>query len=140
MDRNTPHTTSPFMTTVERIWRFVKDNGPITAKNIKQRMGLTSSQHSQISQLGRRGLLIAERLPGTNELLYSAVGDSYVDALRYGRKPLKVTSIKPPPAPLMTPSPAASTLRSIPPELENMTIAQLRATYKALHQLFGSQA
>lgn len=140
MDMNTSHTTHPSMTTVERIWRYVKDNGPMTAKNIKQRMGLTRSQHTQVGQLGRRGLLIGERLPGTNELLYSAVGDRYEGALTYGRKPIKVTSIKPPPPPLMTPSPAASTLRSIPPELENMTIAQLRATYKALHQLFGSQA
>lgn len=139
MAMNTPHTTPSPMTTVERIWRFVKDNGPITANSIKQRMGLTPSQHSQVGQLSRRGLLIGERLPGTTALLYTAVGDSYKDALTYGRKPLKVTSIKPP-SPLMTPSPAASTLRSIPPELENMTIAQLRVTYKVLHQLFGSQA
>ncbi len=139
MDMNTSHTTPPSMTAVERIWRYVKDNGPMTANDIKQRMGLTHSQYIQVGRLGRRGLLIGERQPGTNELLYSAVGDSYKDALTYGRKPLKVTSIKPP-APLMTPSPAASTLRSIPPELENMTIAQLRATYKALHQLFGSPA
>ena len=131
----------------QRLWQLIKDRGSATAQWLAATTGEDARRISNsLSQMSTYGLINCARgsgrgAPGT----YTANGATYEEAAQLQRRPLAVTSIRPSAAPAAQ-APAVlpvtgifnapTTLGSIPVELENYTIAQLKDLKDVLNALF----
>lgn len=131
----------------QRLWQLTKDRGSATSQWLMATTGENRQRVSNsLSQMTTYGLLTCRRgkgagAPGT----YTANGATYEEAVQLQRKPTPVTGIQPSAAPAAQ-APASrpvtgifnapTTLGSIPVELENYTIAQLKNLKDVLNALF----
>ena len=125
-------------TMLERAWTIIKDSGPIPASTVASRMGISPRQaRHTVANLVVRNMVepVGTKAFG-GETNYRALGDTYEDAKRLRRAPVKTTSSTP--APQRSTSTAKHTgLAALPREVEGLTIAELRDLHRALSDLFS---
>lgn len=137
----------------ERVWRIIKDRGPLLVRDVASMMHIEYMAASRtMSRLKCQGMLTSEPdnkgRRGPPRLRYTAVGSSYEDALArstpvHKPKPSvpKLTVVPPTPSPQSTPPMAdalAGALGTLPPALLAMPLADLHKVYRTLHGLFGA--
>lgn len=120
----------------ERLWLWIKDHPHATVESVAAAMKEEKRRiRNNISEAVKQGLVESHSQHGTTAKTYTASGDSYADALKFGRRPTKVTNIRPVPgAPKPAPVPS---LAKLPKELDGYTIGQLRALRDTLNQVFA---
>lgn len=137
----------------ERVWRIIKDRGPLLVRDVASMMHIEYMAASRtMSRLKCQGMLTSEPdnkgRRGPPRLRYTAVGSSYEEALAcstpvHKPKPSvpKLTVVTPTPAPQSAPPVAdalAGALGTLPPALLALPLADLHKVYRTLHELFGA--
>lgn len=135
----------------ERVWRIIKDRGPLLVRDVASMMHIEYMAASRtMSRLKCQGMLTSEpdnkSRRGPPRLRYTAVGSSYEEALAcstpvHKPKPSvsKLTVAPPTPAPQSAPPVAnalAGALGTLPPALLALPLADLHKVYRTLHELF----
>ncbi len=129
----------------ERLWQIIKDRGPTTRRRLVDITGEDDTRVANaLSQMATYGFLTCKRASGIGAPgVYIANGATYEEAVTLQRKPIRVTEIRPgvtsapaAPARLATTFKTPTMLCSIPKELEDYTIAQLRSLRDVLNALF----
>ena len=124
-------------TMLERAWTIIKDSGPIPSSAVASRMGITPRQaRHTVANLVVRNMVepVGTKAFG-GETNYRALGDTYEDAKRSRRAPVKTKSIT---APHQRSTATKHTgLAGLPREVEGLTIAELRDLHRALSDLFS---
>ena len=116
-----------------RVWQIVKDHGPIDYQSITTRLGEPAAKvTTALGNMTARGLLESHGRRGRPRT-YTANAATYDEALKFKRKPIRVTDITPAP-----PRPDCSPAGGLPRELDRYTLGQLREFHRALDTLFGS--
>lgn len=123
-------------TQIERIWTWLKDHQPQSAKAIEVALHLPQAS-SMLSQMEKRGMvtskLVYDVRTGRTTKQFNAVGREY-ELLPLPRE------AKPGPAPAVTGQPAMN--NAAPADkfnLDSLTIAEARALFARLSQMFKGE-